>query len=1694
LRPGQNSKRRFYNSPTLRGWPPRLALAAGLLLALIALYRGTRAQTLVQESAAEQYGTHYVILIDDSYDFSPKGARQTYVEGTKQALANLLFHGRDSSTANGGREVSGFMPFRPGKDRISVAYFAVHEAPNECYHGQPMSERPDDIFSYAPFKSVADEGEFVRALGDGLSLPCRFTGNYSPIATAPNLILPFLQERMTDAPLFSRTYIVQVTNNTLNGDIASPVLELRRHAEKGVKNTDVAARKAEEASRLFKLVQDSPRPVGTLRLFLNISRVEPLLDPQAAISYASNISLDRLATSTGRLRLAPATAGGDSLTIYLRRPGEEYVYSPRFLEIGFQDEDGRPWRVGDREVAGPFRYDLTDCRAPACAKTDETVTLSLFAVAGDNLTFSTDELRLSRGHLTFTVGFNYQTPLYDRAYVQTEKVIRLEPSEKRVPSFWLLLPEYELTNGHLAGEWGRGDTAGLTAEEAKNRILRRRPYWYGLLALTLISLALLAYRRYSNRLFDPELEWEPAGQVVVDFDNPARSRILVGALKVLNRGEFRLPWLGRWWRNKGQPTAKARLTMEHNSLQAMGLVVGDETPLGFISAPGADEAEAAQGDLRRTLVKPVSHEDLIFVFLAGEVIKDCKRPYAPDGDDDEGVPFPLELTFAMEWSTPAGGEANGHEEARGRLRRWWVNQQQGREPQTGNATLLLKPERSRKAVVKFEPAPPPVSGDGGNGRLHFDGENGRVSVGRFVFSSQARRTFAEEFEGRGYAIEARRGNVGLGTQAIFPARTGVVVRPGEDIDIPVYIKCDGELVPNPAPPSESYSFRLIGDFDGERSSPGPHDLTLFRDPARAEIELNIVAVNGGKAEVFWEGKAPRLRSPHGGELKDLSLKDGVVVVSERHVPFHRSSAMKRPLLALEIGNSCQFGEGLVSVRVVPRLELHDEAKASLKLTDARLRPDNLLEVFAPGGLRPLAERDLTVEIREGEPAQVRELRFNPAAIARIDGAEIKPQQVRATVTLDIKVRDDEAVRDGNRPPVERRLVVAVPLHLEMLPDKRWLCIDFGTSAIAAAVGTAGTVGVGDGQQARSIHLVPLQEVKKEGEGKNGILAQFDFDNLEAGNSKLLPSLIACDADIRYNEPGKSAAPTRPGYPFSPADYDSLKPGHPNFIALPATSRHFRETPRRIVYSLKSWLGRSAERIVFPAGAGIEYLDDDGTRDRADSLPLERVVESGFAALAEAYLFDKDNRAEQLVVTHPNSFTDIHKQRLHRVANKALSRRLSIQLPERRIRLVSESDAVAYDHCYKKAKTFPPEGRERILVYDFGAGTIDLSVIEVTWEKRGTASRLKRDGGWVIKSRLGVAVAGNHIDELLARLIDGCLKERKLVETYDLSYRHPIVTSRENRESKLSEVEYRHKIIEFWRELRRGKHKWDGEGSLVVKVGETGKNWLLVSASPARLPEEPKADEVSLFKRDGYIYLAIPAVRVNKYPLLVNFLKFVTKDVIDEALKSAGVRASDINTVLVSGRGALWPGVREAIWDRFPRETYQPRYGTDDMKEIVAHGAIAWQNLGIEPVDEAQRRVKIGALINDGSQLVLIGDGFTELDLESPDFRIVQVELSDPQPLKDKGTLREHFYNDLGHEVDAKELGWEPGRKLEVKLERADDGLSIKFRGESNEGDLPVISGRAVDIPWPAGYDFLLRPLKDEPEEIGDEDPLEPLFV
>jgi len=241
---------------------------------------------------------------------------------------------------------------------------------------------------------------------------------------------------------------------------------------------------------------------------------------------------------------------------------------------------------------------------------------------------------------------------------------------------------------------------------------------------------------------------------------------------------------------------------------------------------------------------------------------------------------------------------------------------------------------------------------------------------------------------------------------------------------------------------------------------------------------------------------------------------------------------------------------------------------------------------------------------------------------------------------------------------------------------------------------------------------------------------------------------------------------------------------------------------------------------------------------------------------------------------------------------------------------------------------------------------------------------------------------------------------------------------------------------------------------------------------------PPSDEVGFWVKHNSLYLSIPAALIHGDERLKEFQNFVTETVIDELLHAANVPAHEVNTVVVSGRGALWPGLRDDVWKKFPGAEHPDLLRDGTMKSAVVQGAIARQDLNIdfeEAEDESTFKPKLGVLINHEEDIISEDDWDKPIDLSrSPDFRIVQINLKDPRPRTDLKSLRKHFYID----VDGKVY-----RRMDnlIYVERAEErnGKFILNIVDSKGRSRPVIgnthgSQAVTSAPWPVGS-FLLDP-------------------
>ncbi|MDF1531995.1 MAG: Hsp70 family protein, partial [ANME-2 cluster archaeon] len=244
--------------------------------------------------------------------------------------------------------------------------------------------------------------------------------------------------------------------------------------------------------------------------------------------------------------------------------------------------------------------------------------------------------------------------------------------------------------------------------------------------------------------------------------------------------------------------------------------------------------------------------------------------------------------------------------------------------------------------------------------------------------------------------------------------------------------------------------------------------------------------------------------------------------------------------------------------------------------------------------------------------------------------------------------------------------------------------------------------------------------------------------------------------------------------------------------------------------------------------------------------------------AEAHLGDK---VEKAVITVPAYFNDNQRQ-----ATKDAGEIAGLEV----VRIINEPTAASLAYGLDK------KGDQEILVYDFGGGTLDVTIMEI--------------GGGVfeVKSTSGdTQLGGTDMDKIL---IDYIAEDFKSKEGIDLRKDKTAV-------QRLQEAAEKAKI----------------ELSTTM---QTSINLPFITADQAG----PKHLEMNL-TRSKLEELVMPVIVKTRQPM-------------EQAIKDAGMKTSDITTVILVGGPTRMPVVKKFVSDVVGRE---PERGVDPM-ECVAMGA------------------------------------------------------------------------------------------------------------------------------------------------------------
>jgi hypothetical protein len=639
-------------------------------------------------------------------------------------------------------------------------------------------------------------------------------------------------------------------------------------------------------------------------------------------------------------------------------------------------------------------------------------------------------------------------------------------------------------------------------------------------------------------------------------------------------------------------------------------------------------------------------------------------------------------------------------------------------------------------------------------------------------------------------------------------------------------------------------------------------------------------------------------------------------------------------VGFRVDNVARSGPGRVTLALLPTAAVEREGDALLEPDYAGGRAD--LVGLRWGGHRPRLG-DLSGEthwsVRSDQPRGERPvelfLAFREEAIRRFNPAIRRfPYACRLPFRCTVE-------REGET--VSYEFTVRVRFQVERYTGEHVLAVDFGTSAVVAAF--AGTMDEATLRTARG-EPAALLDLQRQ-------YATAVLDARAAGEE---------DAASRKDE---AEVPNREvGTRFIPSQLvwrRQQRVGEPGFVDLPATLGRVGREFGRAVFYLKGLIleGRSELPDIHQyTDEGREWLDESGQPRRDKSPPVEGVARSAYRNLVHEYveplLGERTAYLDRVVFTYPNNFHVHHLDQLRDILGAAFGERFDLHL-------LSESNAVAL-YCSYPPERFVPDAlsgdrRRTFLVYDIGAGTLDLTCTALQWGPESEAFRLQE---MEVLFKSGVPSGGNRLDIALARVLDGKLRHLETrAAQLGATFRYtgtivdPAPEAVDVYPRRMLPVKLA--IMEFKEELSRVA---GGGGPFTVHVPvETRGTQAIVQIDlqVARAREELERLDVGV-SDDNPAKALIPLTsqEIFGHKEVEAWLRSVTDEPIADlaqALDGEGARPQ-IDCLVLSGRTSQFPPVRERLLAALkqhlgatPSRMREARLGATERKAAVGLGAL-----------------------------------------------------------------------------------------------------------------------------------------------------------
>ena len=536
---------------------------------------------------------------------------------------------------------------------------------------------------------------------------------------------------------------------------------------------------------------------------------------------------------------------------------------------------------------------------------------------------------------------------------------------------------------------------------------------------------------------------------------------------------------------------------------------------------------------------------------------------------------------------------------------------------------------------------------------------------------------------------------------------------GSEIIIPEYhdLTMDFGGIRNPLQPTVEYTIELSGYWTYTYEQGVRHPIVGNQQKLRINKDMQgtemMVEINGEKVANGSTATVPLFKfAPAGefGEKVELVLRN---IATDTSYP-------KAGLYITDI--TCDTQEPDKNVA------LYKKDKRIFTATDI----DNLVSIEGDC-IDSITNGDATF-VANGENALTKlTLRFDPMTICSVGNCKTHTFNMRSTVTI-VHYANAEGKPIADLAPAS--FTFDVLWQFEVLPYPEWLCIDYGSSAIVCIYNNG---------------IIDLNRIRKRQ------LSECDIDldgQNEEGNTPFLPS------EIIFNTVTDNAENSWLCGEKSAQNYNKYA------VFLAPTKELVRQNYQRQLPCLKLLVGNAelpenpdynaySYNCLASKGKNVVNVSIKDMRESTASNSLAKVdvvFDETYKILFEKYIDSEiadRNRVNKLVLTYPNTYTPSHLKVLKKIATNTF--------PELRtdyLNFVSESDAVAAYYMSHWSEYNPDRdihATERILVYDMGAGTLDLTLVEKSYDAKTDRYTLE------ILGKMGISKAGNYLDFVLAQI-------------------------------------------------------------------------------------------------------------------------------------------------------------------------------------------------------------------------------------------------------------------------------------------------------------------------------------------------------